>query len=701
MGIAGLWDVLGQGEIHDLEDYAAEHFKRYRRPLRIAVDEACWRFCNLSDSQVQEIRKNEEAANPIEKTIFWRILRFWKLNIQLLFVYDGLRKPGKTRRGGRGGGKVDQERIRLLHRMFDLMEVPYHQAQGESEAECAKLQRLGVVDAVWSDDGDSLMFGCTRLIKRHRVNGKPDLWRIRVYHAAEIKDRLDLDADSFVIFALLSGGDYDEKALRGVGPESAKVVARTRLGLGQSLRNVRDETDLRVWRLSLMETLHSCGKLVEVPPDFPKWKIVKGYRDPAVSPDEQCADLRKLRGGWTQPINHARLRVEMVERHNFWTRDYLHHFGLVYLVRELASTSSPEQREQNATYGVQLKSTRRRKADDNGVAIKPTVKIKFDAHKLLDIDLQSRPPGHSWSKPPKKPEELQGWVDTYDPFAKEEGEILECFLHHGLPEGALYVPSPPKKRKSKAQDDATPPESSTHRAEVSKKHSSASNAEKSSASPHPEASPKKRKRAKNSFSDDTSPPKKKHASRSEPARTPTPPAPAFRRLELPDYHPRSKIVDLCENDGDDGTGSVFGVSSTRTDQTTSCAETAPSSTTSVTTSTGAMSYKPLPKRGRTAHSVISVDTPSHIAYVGRKVTQSSSHGKPEPQASSIAAGKPLPSPQAELAEPHPGEIFTPATLRELRLAKLLKGVGPQSSPISSPSAPASNRFTSREVIDLT
>ena len=88
-----------------IADYAAQHFRKHGRPLRIAVDEACWRFTNLTPEQVEKIRDGEPAANPVEKTILWRILRLMKLNVQLLFVYDGPSKPWKSGRGG--GGLLD------------------------------------------------------------------------------------------------------------------------------------------------------------------------------------------------------------------------------------------------------------------------------------------------------------------------------------------------------------------------------------------------------------------------------------------------------------------------------------------------------------------------------------------------------------------------------------------------------------------
>lgn len=81
--------------------------------------------------------------------ILWRILRLLRLNVQLLFVNDGPKRPWK--RNKRGGGLLDRTLLELTRKLFRQLKVPYHEAPGEAEAECARLQALGVVDAVWSD----------------------------------------------------------------------------------------------------------------------------------------------------------------------------------------------------------------------------------------------------------------------------------------------------------------------------------------------------------------------------------------------------------------------------------------------------------------------------------------------------------------------------------------------------------------------
>jgi hypothetical protein len=84
-----LWDILGEGEVKSLAQLSTDHWKIHKRPLRVAIDEASWRFHNLSDAQVAAIRQKVPEANPIEKAIFWRVLKLMRMNIQPIFIFDG------------------------------------------------------------------------------------------------------------------------------------------------------------------------------------------------------------------------------------------------------------------------------------------------------------------------------------------------------------------------------------------------------------------------------------------------------------------------------------------------------------------------------------------------------------------------------------------------------------------------------------
>lgn len=57
----------------------------------------------------------------------------------------------------------------LLKELLLNFGIPYIDAPGEAEAECCHLQSLGLVDAVWSQDSDCLMFGCSLWLRDLRV----------------------------------------------------------------------------------------------------------------------------------------------------------------------------------------------------------------------------------------------------------------------------------------------------------------------------------------------------------------------------------------------------------------------------------------------------------------------------------------------------------------------------------------------------
>ncbi|KAI7197557.1 hypothetical protein KC324_g4141 [Hortaea werneckii] len=467
---------------------------------------------------VQKIRDGEPAANPVKKTILWRILRLMKLNVQLLFVYDGPSKPWKSGRGG--GGLLDKELVKLLHQLLDHLKVPYHRAPGEAEAECAALERRGVVDAVWADDGDAFTFGCQTLIKQHKVDGQRIKDYVRIYRAETILKECDLDRDSLVLFAMLAGGDYDTQGLRGCGPKTAAKASRTEFGVASKAHDIHKyPEDVSRWRLLLDHVLKLSGSIVELPASFPNQKALGNYLYPNISPPEVLDNLRALRSGWDQKIDQAKLRKLLSERFNIWTKGFINHLAPIYLVRALAR-ATPEQRSQNLQYAVQLKRTRKAR-DDTEAPARSEVKNTLDPLPAMEIDLSQKPPEEDW--------DLPGWKGkdgtSYDPLQKIEAEILRCFLDHGLPEGGVAPPPEPAKRKRKA---FTRESEAMSVSKASQDESISANTSQS------QETPKKRGRPRKSASDE---PNAKQSRKSSgkgkeagatPDMPPTPPRPVFK-----------------------------------------------------------------------------------------------------------------------------------------------------------------------------
>jgi DNA excision repair protein ERCC-5 len=107
----------------------------------------------------------------------------------------------------------DSELFAEFRTMLTIMGIPWINAPGEAEAQCAHLQLIGHVDGVITDDNDVLLFGATKVYRHFFNNSK----RIMRFGVKEIERDLSLDRTELAILAVLLGGDYGT-GVRGMGP---------------------------------------------------------------------------------------------------------------------------------------------------------------------------------------------------------------------------------------------------------------------------------------------------------------------------------------------------------------------------------------------------------------------------------------------------------------------------------------------------
>ncbi len=188
----------------------------------------------------------------------------------------------------------------MSKKLIQAFRFPYHTAPGEAEAECARLQSKGLVDAVMSQDVDAIMFGSTLTLRdwskeASKHNKSPT--HVNVLDLPRIKSLSGLDPEGMILVALLSGGDYDEAGVAGIGSRLACEIARA--GFGSDLLELvrkSDEDGIREWRERLqfeLETNESGyfkvkRKSIQVPDTFPDRKILGYYLNPAVTPDDEA-----------------------------------------------------------------------------------------------------------------------------------------------------------------------------------------------------------------------------------------------------------------------------------------------------------------------------------------------------------------------------------------------------------------------------
>ena len=264
------------------------------------------------------------GRNPEIRTLFYRLLKFLALPVHPLFVYDGKNKPPFKR--GKAVGQRNAPIIQLSKHLIDLFKFPRHEAPGEAEAECANLQRAGIVDAVMSNDVDAMMFGSTMTVmnfSKESGSGTGSASHVTCYRMGGKADpsNVGIDRAGMVLFAMLSGGDYLPSGVPKCGSKVAAEIAKA--GFGSDLleaigsKGTKRIQQLSEWRERLQYELEenesgyfqTKHKAVRIPQDFPDQTILEYYASPAESNAEELRYLRhRLANAWDQDINPSEIR---------------------------------------------------------------------------------------------------------------------------------------------------------------------------------------------------------------------------------------------------------------------------------------------------------------------------------------------------------------------------------------------------------
>uniref|UniRef100_A0A6C0BLH2 XPG N-terminal domain-containing protein n=1 Tax=viral metagenome TaxID=1070528 RepID=A0A6C0BLH2_9ZZZZ len=103
--------------------------------------------------------------------------------------------------------------IRTLCR---LMSIPVLRAPGEADALCAQLYKMGLVQAIMSEDSDILLYGGGRLIRKFGWGNE-----IELVELDPLLKSLGITYSQFIDLAILCGTDYTANTINGLGPINA------------------------------------------------------------------------------------------------------------------------------------------------------------------------------------------------------------------------------------------------------------------------------------------------------------------------------------------------------------------------------------------------------------------------------------------------------------------------------------------------
>ncbi|KAG6919720.1 hypothetical protein DXG01_001554 [Tephrocybe rancida] len=306
MGIKGLWKVLlpAEQERSLLQLATREGFMRHqsKRYFVIGIDMNLW--IDRCQAAFHGAGLHTHAGeNPELRACFWKLCHLLKLPVVPVFVPDGDRRPAVKR-----DHIVKTKPVWIMDYAKDLIRAfgfHLHQAPGEADAELAKLNELGFIDAILTEDSDTLVFGGQCILRS--ISKTPD--RVFLYAADTIElttttgqsnldDSVGLTRGGLLLFALLSGGDYDTKGVPGCGGAVACGLAQC--GFGDTLLDALNsasgqplEAILKHWRQGLRNELvsNSQRRLSRTHPNlaqnindaFPSRSVMNFYLNPVTS----------------------------------------------------------------------------------------------------------------------------------------------------------------------------------------------------------------------------------------------------------------------------------------------------------------------------------------------------------------------------------------------------------------------------------
>ena len=478
-----LINELGAGERLSLAKFCVRFLAGHSRPPRIAIDVSIWIF---------QAQAGRGGANPELRTLFYRLARLVALPVHPLFVFDGPERPAYKRgkliqRSGNAAGYV----ISLAKRLIELFRFPWHAAPGEAEAECAKLQTEGVVDAVMSDDVDAIMFGSTVTMRNFSrdTRGTGAATHINVCRTTNTADgeaNVSLDQGGMILFALLSGGDYLPAGVPRCGPKLAGEIARAQFGtdLLEIIRENASNMDQKLseWRERLQYELHTnesgyfrCKhKAIQIPEDFPNSGVLFDYVCPLTS---SRSELKRACSSWVwdRDLNIQELRTFICEELN-WN----YSLGAKRLIRTVAPQLVAQRLRLGlpivpGNKGVQISNRR----ENFGLDGMPELKIQFVPADVVELDWQSEQlplsserseTSDEDSESEAVPEDNEGTgiskkrqYHLYDPKQPDAAWILECLVTQGLPDMVAEWHSEQAKKKAKKEARVSKKKTTTRR----------------------------------------------------------------------------------------------------------------------------------------------------------------------------------------------------------------------------------------------
>lgn len=316
MGILGLTKLLGDHAPGCMKEQEIKNY--FGRKVAIDASMCIYQFLIAVRQDGSQLMSEDGETTSHLMGMFYRSIRMLENGIKPVYVFDG--KPPDMKSGELEKRKErreeaqkalekaeeagDEENIEKFNRrlvkvskqhneeckeLLKLMGVPYIEAPGEAEAQCAALVKSGKVYATGTEDMDALTFGTSVQLRNLTVAEARKL-PIKEYHYQKVLDELGMNPDEFIDLCILLGCDYCD-SIRGIGPKRAYDLVKQYHNIEEILK-------------------HLDSKKYTVPEDWMFKEARRLFQEPDVA-DPEALELK-----WSEPDEEA-LVDYMVNKKNF------------------------------------------------------------------------------------------------------------------------------------------------------------------------------------------------------------------------------------------------------------------------------------------------------------------------------------------------------------------------------------------------
>jgi len=231
---------------------------------KIAVDASLVIYQNLLNTGNRSLFKNSKGkiTNHLSG-LFYKIVNYLSLNIELIFIFDGKppdmksatildrkKKANKAKENmknaitkedkdkyEKASLRITKEMVDDVKKLLDFMGVSYIHPNGEGEAYASELCRIGYVDYVLTEDMDTMVYGCPKLIRTclDRSIKRKDIISILDYN--KIIEDFNITQEQFIEFCILCGCDYCDSV-----PKIGNITALKLIKTHGNIENIMNNT---------------------------------------------------------------------------------------------------------------------------------------------------------------------------------------------------------------------------------------------------------------------------------------------------------------------------------------------------------------------------------------------------------------------------------------------------------------------------